>query len=942
MGVLKELFSRPLYHDGKMGDEILPAPAQATNDVQPTEYGMDWTAEDFERKIDENPLDATAHLIAAGWYDENHPTGPDGQSDEGAFKRALGAWLQTDPLLSPNQRWDRDPRWQDHASIGSFEEYPWAVSGHFSDDKLGTSNYPAGVRLFDYVHNEPGTTSHGIYHSVLPDPMRTMADPIPLEVARWTPGIGPEARQFHMSWRTFRDMENSLRSSFMHQRGKNNSQPTQASRYERRHAPTNLTYADKPYRTGQFIPGTVMFTHTPKGIPERWRPTQDVNDVQPTEYGDVEDLEAAVRQAPHQAHLHGVLADALSDRHAATNDPNDAMAADFRRAMMDWLHRQRPDRLPSEHQSHWAAPLDDYPVGVNHEHLPGANWGFPIQQNGVWTPVHWPINDWLGGRLIWPSYPAMETAFWEAFGKGRGVEGPEDVQPTEYGDVIPVSQVTSPHVLAHRRETGAAKMRRLTERRAAQPVEANAERVLAALRAHGPLKRSDLLNKTKVYGQAFHDALAHLGEQLNVERRGAHPNGGGPPTEVWSIRAPEQAINDVQPTEYASLWDVPEDPPRDGPGADLGFPSDPRRQPPEVSAGGHLDLRPSDPIPGQSPYPPPIFEHLNVLNGGAGDSAFPNLARAYLGAIPPNERDAVYRAIGVDPLGPDPHLHLASIIGGDRHRRPEGQIGTAPPDAPPTVQAAEPGWDTWQPSTPEQEGLHYANVTAEEPVGVRSANETLKVTLDNGQQGIFKPHAGEKPGLRDGIDHGTQWRREVAASDVARILGFGDLVPPTAFRAHAGRDGSLQQFVPDAMEARTLTDHYRYDGDDDAARAAVFDYLIGNTDRHPGNWLVRNGKLALIDNGLSFPHTIDHSDFLNTDFWQHASWHNLAMPNVLEMRDKWPEVEAALETAGLEHTAIAYAKWRYDQVTSGNYWTIGQLPAFWDGSNEPMRNRLEL
>lgn len=41
-------------------------------------------------------------------------------------------------------------------------------------------------------------------------------------------------------------------------------EPTQSARYERRNAPPGgVTYRDKPYRAGQFIPGGVMFTHTP-------------------------------------------------------------------------------------------------------------------------------------------------------------------------------------------------------------------------------------------------------------------------------------------------------------------------------------------------------------------------------------------------------------------------------------------------------------------------------------------------------------------------------------------------------------------------------------------------------------------------------------------------------------------------------------------------------
>jgi hypothetical protein len=45
----------------------------------------------------------------------------------------------------------------------------------------------------------------------------------------------------------------------------------------------------------------------------------------------------------------------------------------------------------------------------------------------------------------------------------------------------------------------------------------------------------------------------------------------------------------------------------------------------------------------------------------------------------------------------------------------------------------------------------------------------------------------------------------------------------------------------------------RYDGEKDLARASAFDVLVGNTDRHSGNWMLGKGKISLIDNGLAFP-----------------------------------------------------------------------------------------
>lgn len=58
--------------------------------------------------------------------------------------------------------------------------------------------------------------------------------------------------------------------------------PTPSSRYERRHAPKGgLKYRDKPYRSGQFVPGSVMLTHTPRRSPIR-----DPNTYGPPNYYD--------------------------------------------------------------------------------------------------------------------------------------------------------------------------------------------------------------------------------------------------------------------------------------------------------------------------------------------------------------------------------------------------------------------------------------------------------------------------------------------------------------------------------------------------------------------------------------------------------------------------------------------------------------------------------
>jgi hypothetical protein len=139
------------------------------------------------------------------------------------------------------------------------------------------------------------------------------------------------------------------------------------------------------------------------------------------------------------------------------------------------------------------------------------------------------------------------------------------------------------------------------------------------------------------------------------------------------------------------------------------------------------------------------------------------------------------------------------------------------------------------------------------------------ITLKGGGRAIFKSSAKEADNLTAakiaGIESGSFWRREVATYRLAQIIGFGDLVPPTTARKIGNDVGSIQEFVKgrDAAEFLDENGHSRpdkseFDGQEDAARAALFDFITGQMDRHYGNWRINSeGKIALTDNGLSFP-----------------------------------------------------------------------------------------
>lgn len=293
----------------------------------------------------------------------------------------------------------------------------------------------------------------------------------------------------------------------------------------------------------------------------------------------------------------------------------------------------------------------------------------------------------------------------------------------------------------------------------------------------------------------------------------------------------------------------------------------------------------------------------------------------------------------LDFLGPEKAAHLAAALGVEN--APDA-IGRAVAEGKhQTLRRPDPTPEP-EPHHPDKHALQNHPIVRQQRLG-GGANASILVTFGDadGSQGVFKPQSGEAD-LRYGVPNGTYFKRESASSAVADILGFDDLVPPTTIRAHQGDIGSVQRFVPMAQMASEFVEEdgspmdVKYDGIADAARAAVFDYIVGHNDRHDGNWLLKVGddgqpKLVLIDNGLSFPTRYHRDDFFNYEFWEHAGRNDLPLPDVSALRGKWPRIERALLEHGLEPQAIELTRQRYEEVTSGVHRTFGTLPVFWRG-----------
>lgn len=130
---------------------------------------------------------------------------------------------------------------------------------------------------------------------------------------------------------------------------------------------------------------------------------------------------------------------------------------------------------------------------------------------------------------------------------------------------------------------------------------------------------------------------------------------------------------------------------------------------------------------------------------------------------------------------------------------------------------------------------------------------TRVITLADGTKAIFKPASGEPEGrMRQHIRPGQATEREVGSWEVAKLVGMADLHPPVVQREVNGERGAVMGFRLGDVAANA-EDGKKFDGDRNLARAAVFDYVIQNTDRHGKNWLIDGDNMHLIDHGLAFP-----------------------------------------------------------------------------------------
>lgn len=185
--------------------------------------------------------------------------------------------------------------------------------------------------------------------------------------------------------------------------------------------------------------------------------------------------------------------------------------------------------------------------------------------------------------------------------------------------------------------------------------------------------------------------------------------------------------------------------------------------------------------------------------------------------------------------------------------------------------------------------------------------DTRKVTLEDGEVGVYKPKSGESTMLSDQAG-GRLYKREAAAYDVAKAMGWDDLVPETVVKRGPVNIGSVQKWVKGNTASEAGGAVMQRIAEFEKEKLFAFDVIIANADRHGGNFMVTSTyKIKAIDNGFAF--LSNKADCaINLRPYYSGYFNNIINPKVREAVRKLLKnktlLKARLKTLGLEQSAI--------------------------------------
>lgn len=168
--------------------------------------------------------------------------------------------------------------------------------------------------------------------------------------------------------------------------------------------------------------------------------------------------------------------------------------------------------------------------------------------------------------------------------------------------------------------------------------------------------------------------------------------------------------------------------------------------------------------------------------------------------------------------------------------------------------------------------IDQTGVKSDSPLKQGGANVSRVVEIEDADGVVrkycFKPDDGENPGVHPAF-LGHQSVNEVASGVIDEAMGLG-MVAKVEMAEIGGRKGSLQEWInDDATKAIDVVDwnkdgtvksRERLDKVEGIEDMMYFDALTGNADRHLGNYLVKDNKIKLIDNGMSMADNMEYGD----------------------------------------------------------------------------------
>ncbi len=139
--------------------------------------------------------------------------------------------------------------------------------------------------------------------------------------------------------------------------------------------------------------------------------------------------------------------------------------------------------------------------------------------------------------------------------------------------------------------------------------------------------------------------------------------------------------------------------------------------------------------------------------------------------------------------------------------------------------------------------------------GVHAHRGDAPAFMDGPQGKVFVKPGTDKPDAR--FHNLDSAHVESAFHNLAPVFGLGDAVPKTVAFTHpeTGVKHSAQQVVEGRhpLDSESRQDLHRWHDSGLMPKMAVMDYVLGNSDRHDYNYMIRkDGTPALIDNGRAF------------------------------------------------------------------------------------------